>query len=133
MSANAAALRSIYEGFARGELGSALELLDPEFEFSEPAEFPGQRAYKGRDGFVEALRNAISVFDHVNVTIEDVIEAGRCVVVFVCISGVGMESGAPVEMRIAHLWTMQDGKAMRMQVYLDRDEALAAAGMREPG
>jgi ketosteroid isomerase-like protein len=133
VSARAAALRSIYQGFARGELGSALALLHPEFEFSEPAEFPGQRVYRGRDGFIEALRNAISVFDEVSVTIEDVIEAGPLVVVLVHISGVGIESGAPVEMRVAHVWTMEGSTALRMQVYLDRDEALAAAGAREQG
>jgi ketosteroid isomerase-like protein len=126
-------VRRVYEGFNRGELGSALELLDPGFEFREPTDFPGAHEYRGRDGFVEALRNATSVFDDVNVAVERVIEAGDRLVVFIHITGVGKESGAPVQLRAAHVWTMDGGRAVRMRVYLDRTEALEAAGLREQG
>jgi uncharacterized protein len=121
----------VYEGFNSGDMAAALELLDEDFEFREPAAFPGALVYKGRDGFVKALRNAMSVFDEVDVVVEKVLEAGSQVVVFVHISGVGKESGAPVEMRVAHVWTMYNCKAIRMQVYLDRGEALAAVGLHE--
>ena len=131
MSAGDDLLLLVYEGFNSGDMAAALELLDEDFEFREPAAFPGALVYKGRDGFIKALRNATSVFDEVDVAVEQVLEAGNRVVVFVHISGVGKESGAPVEMRVAHVWTMHDGKATRMQVYLDRGEALAAAGVPE--
>ncbi len=131
MSARDDLLLLVYEGFNSGDMAAALELLDEDFEFREPAAFPGALFYRGRDGFVKALRNAMSVFDQVDVAVEEVLQAGSHVVVFVHISGVGQESGAPVEMRVAHVWTMDNGRAIRMQVYLDRDEALAAVGLRE--
>jgi ketosteroid isomerase-like protein len=34
-------------------------------------------------------------------------------------------------MELAHLLTMRDGKVARTVEYLDRDEALEAAGLRE--
>jgi ketosteroid isomerase-like protein len=34
-------------------------------------------------------------------------------------------------MQMAHVYTMRDGKAARLVEYLDRDEALEAAGLRE--
>ena len=43
-------------------------------------------------------------------------------------SGHGEESGAPVEMELAHLITMRDGRAARIEEYSDRSEALEAAG-----
>ena len=37
----------------------------------------------------------------------------------------------PVEMSFAQVWTLRDGKQARMEMYSDRDEALAAAGLSE--
>jgi ketosteroid isomerase-like protein len=34
-------------------------------------------------------------------------------------------------MRFAQVWTFRDGLIARMEMYLDRDEALAAAGLAE--
>jgi ketosteroid isomerase-like protein len=30
---------------------------------------------------------------------------------------------------VAHVFTLRDGKVQRLEVFLDRDEALAAAGL----
>jgi ketosteroid isomerase-like protein len=53
------------------------------------------------------------------------------VLVFVRQSGRGSASGAGFEIRIAHLWTLRDGKLIRCQAFGDRDEALDAAGLEE--
>jgi ketosteroid isomerase-like protein len=34
-------------------------------------------------------------------------------------------------MELAHLYTMRDGKAAKLVEYMDRDEALEAAGLSE--
>ena len=44
----------------------------------------------------------------------------------------GKASGVPVEMRLAHLVTIRDGKAVRMRAYLDPEEAKRVARL-EPG
>jgi ketosteroid isomerase-like protein len=33
--------------------------------------------------------------------------------------------------KTAHLWTLRDGKAVRVDLYLDRDVALKAVGLEE--
>jgi ketosteroid isomerase-like protein len=48
---------------------------------------------------------------------------------FACM-GRGKESGIEVEAPVAHLWTLRDGKGVRIRV-LDRETALEAAGLRE--
>ena len=45
--------------------------------------------------------------------------------------GRGKSSGAAVERTWAYVWTVKDGKALRMDGYDNRDEALEAAGLRE--
>jgi ketosteroid isomerase-like protein len=45
--------------------------------------------------------------------------------------GRGRQSGVEVNMEFFQLWTFDDGKVIRGQGFLDRDEALEAAGLRE--
>ena len=42
--------------------------------------------------------------------------------------GRGKGSGAPVEMTMGWLYTFRDGRIIRVRMFADRGEALAAAG-----
>ena len=61
----------------------------------------------------------------------DSAENGDTVFLWVRFSGHGGESGVPMEMELAHVITMRDGRAERLVEYLDRAEALEAAGLSE--
>jgi ketosteroid isomerase-like protein len=62
---------------------------------------------------------------------EEFIDAGEAVVVPVRMSGLGRASGAKLELRLAHLWVLRNGKVIRGEVYRTTEEALEAAGVRE--
>jgi ketosteroid isomerase-like protein len=51
------------------------------------------------------------------------------VVAFVCIRGRGSLSGVEVEARIAHVFTLREGRIVQVDSYEDRDDALRAAGL----
>jgi ketosteroid isomerase-like protein len=53
------------------------------------------------------------------------------VLVFVRASSKGQTSGAAVDTRIAHEFTLRDGLIVRVKVYRDRTEALKAVGLAE--
>jgi uncharacterized protein len=53
------------------------------------------------------------------------------VLVFVRVTATGQESGAPVEIRGAHEFTIRDGLLVRFKVYGDRDQAIQAAGLSD--
>ena len=53
------------------------------------------------------------------------------VLVFVHASVIGTRSGIPVELDVAHDFTIRDGLVVYFKVYGDRDEALEAAGLSE--
>ena len=40
-------------------------------------------------------------------------------------------TGLPVNMRFGQVFTLRDGKQVRMEMYADPDEALKAAGLEE--
>jgi ketosteroid isomerase-like protein len=62
---------------------------------------------------------------------EEYIDAGGHVVAFTRYRGTGKESSVEVDTRGAHVWTMRDGKAVRLEVFSARRRALEAAGLRE--
>jgi len=44
-------------------------------------------------------------------------------------TGTGRGSGIPSEVMLSSVVTMRDGKAIRLETYIERDKALEAAGL----
>jgi len=53
------------------------------------------------------------------------------VLIFMLVRAQGEGSGIPVEIRVAHEYTVRDGVVSRWKGYADRSEALKAAGLSE--
>jgi ketosteroid isomerase-like protein len=70
-------------------------------------------------------------FDEVVVEPEQFFERGDHIVVFVLMRFRPRGSNAAPEIRIAHLWTMRDGKAARCELFPQREKALEAVGLSE--
>lgn len=121
--------------FTQGELDeAAFEWLDPEIEWRGPREFPDLAEPRyGHDGVREYLRILTEVLEDYRMSPEEFIDAGDDrVLVFSREGGRGRGSGAEVQTHpTAHLWTLRDGKAVRMQSYWERDDALRAAGLSD--
>jgi ketosteroid isomerase-like protein len=58
-------------------------------------------------------------------------DAGDKVVAVARQQGRSKATGVPVEMRLAHVITYHDGKAIRTQMYASPQEGLQAAGLSE--
>ena len=83
-------------------------------------------------GFAEAdrwLAEWVEPFDEWTIELEEYFDAGDQVVTFVRQHG-QTEHGPEVELRHAFVWTFRDGLAAKVELYSDRDEALAVAGLR---
>jgi ketosteroid isomerase-like protein len=63
--------------------------------------------------------------------IDEVIDVGGPVVAAVTVKGRGRESGMDISQRLFHVIEVRDGKILRLWEYLDRDEAIQAARLRE--
>jgi uncharacterized protein len=123
--ANVETLRRGYAALNRGDLSAVLELLDPDIEWHEPAHSPDAGTHRGRDSFERFLRGWIESFDGFRVEPERVVERGEDIVAVVHQTGTGRASGLKVEARLAHVWTVADGRAVRWEAVPDIDAALA--------
>jgi ketosteroid isomerase-like protein len=129
---NVELVRAIYARFRAGDTDGALALHDPEVEVHDRPEIPDPQVYRGHDGVLSSLRVSQATFEGLDLVPEEFIDAGDQVVVVFRFRGIGRESGVPIDERLAHLWTIRRGKAVRMEVHSGREEALRAAGAERP-
>jgi ketosteroid isomerase-like protein len=109
-------------------------LIDSEIELNFPREFPDlAEPYYGYEGAKQYRRKIAEVLDDYRMEPERFIDAGDDrVLVFSREGGRGKGSGAEVFTHLtAHIWTLKDGKAVRMQSIWERADALEAVGLSE--
>jgi ketosteroid isomerase-like protein len=118
-----------YEAFGRGDLDAVFELFDPEIEAHDPPEMPDAATHRGHEAVRRDWEQTYELFEDFSIEVEETLDCGEDVVVFLRYRGRGSESGAEVEASITHVWTVRDGKAIRLRQFLDRATALEAVGL----
>ena len=122
---------SRYARYNAGERTPDLGFWRGDAEYHAAREDPDSAIHRG----IEAIRRQ---FEHWQEAYPDLkvepLEGrgkGDRVFLWVRFTGHGAASGVPMEMELAHVYTMRDGKAAQVVKYMDRAEALEAAGLRE--
>ena len=128
--ANVETLRRGYDALNRGDLSVVLGLLDADIEWHEPAPSPDAGSHRGRDSFERFLRGWLESFDDFRVEPEQVVERGDDLVAVVHQSGTGRTSGLQVQARLAHVWTVANGTAVRWEAVRDVEAALSSGRSR---
>lgn len=118
---NVEVVQSAYEAFARRDIESVLAVLDPEIEWIEP-ELEGL-PYGGTHHGAEAVANEVfalipQTWETVDVRPEELIDGGDTVVAIgqFTARAKGREEGS---WRFAHVWKMRNGKALRIEPFVD--------------
>jgi len=118
------------EAFDRGDYEAALDALAPDVEY-DLTHFPDGRVYRGHDGVREAFRIWMGTWDDYRQERRDLIDAGIEVIVPTREHGRGNGSGLELDRQTVGVWTMRDGKAVRIRFYPTLPEALEAVGLSE--
>ena len=124
---NVEAVRRGHAAWERGDLEEALAVFD-EAVVVHPIIGP---TWHGREGLVGMAADWTEGLDDWTMAAEEFIDAGDHVVVRVHQTGKGEASGVPITSEYWFVYTIDDGKAVRLDLYADRAEALEAAGLRE--
>lgn len=104
-------------------------LVGPGFvwDMTHMASWPEQPLYEGRAGMLQFLSEWTASWDDWRIELEATHEVADRVVTVLHQTGRSRASGLEVEMTFAQVWTMSDGKYLRMEMYSDVAEALADA------
>jgi ketosteroid isomerase-like protein len=126
---NVEIVRQCCEAFDRGDYAAALDGLHPQIEY-ELTHFPDGQVYRGHEGVREAFRIWMGTWEDYRQERGDLIDCGTDeVIVPTREYGRGKGSGVALSRATYGLWTLRDGKAVRIRFYSTLAEAKEAAGI----
>ena len=130
---NVTVVREAFEAFQEGDREKTARLVDPEAELHGTVGGLGEgRVYHGLAQIIDEFENEdLEAWEVRRLEPEEFIDAGDLVVVLLHEYRRGRGSGVERETDTAVVLAVREGRVVRMQGYMDRDAALAAAGLSE--
>src|SRR2546423_1274631 len=132
--ANAELVRRGYDIFNEGGIDALVDadMWAPDIVWdTTPTGIPGLGVYRGIDQARKFFDEWFGAFPlaELAVMIDELIEAGDTVVAVSRQRGRGSASGAAVELGFTQVFTVREGQITTVTVFLERAEAMAAAGL----
>ena len=109
------------------DVDEALTYADPGIVWNPIEELPTQ----GHDAVRASLAHWKAEWDDYKVMPEEFVDMGDRVVATVRLRGRGRGSGVEIDARFYDVYTLRDGKIVRMDQFTERSEALEAVGLSE--
>ena len=131
---NVETVRRILEAWGQGRSPADDGLLDEDVEWVNAPEAvePGTR--RGIRAFEAAAANVVESFENVRLEVDELIPYGDQVLMMGTLVVRGRESTAELRQRIGQLWTLHQGRALRVELSTDPERTRAALeGERAPG
>jgi ketosteroid isomerase-like protein len=141
---NVETLRQVYEAFNQRDIDRLMDGFDPDVEIAETQDLAYAAAllrvlgprfvilsggYRGYAEVKKLWETVWEISEWFIVDAEEFIETNEHVIVVLMLRARAKGTGLEGEARTAHLWKMRDGKGIRLEVFADRRQALAAARM----
>jgi ketosteroid isomerase-like protein len=126
---NVEIVRRLLDALLLGDEETVTSILDPDVRVVDD-DLPDAGEYAGIDGLAAWASNWDESWESWQLEPQALIDAGDQVVALVKLFAVGKGSGVTVERNNGMVWTVRDGKAVRLEYYGSGEEALEAAGLR---
>ncbi|MDJ0917666.1 MAG: nuclear transport factor 2 family protein [Woeseiaceae bacterium] len=113
-------VEGMYRGFAAGDVAAVVAAFADDFAWTEADGFPLAGTSVGPQAVVENVFMRLGEFsDNGSVSIDRYIADGDTVVADGRYTWNHKETGEPCEVRMAHIWTFEDGKAKSFLQHVD--------------
>lgn len=126
-------VQRLYDAWVAGDTEAALAGIDPEIEWIEPSDSPAGQTWRGPDGVLASMAEWTQPFEDYAFEIVERLDLGDRALFGLVQRGRGRSSGVLVESQVWHLWTVRDRRATRLEMFRDRETALAVAGAPREG
>jgi ketosteroid isomerase-like protein len=124
-------IRAVYQAF---NASSAIDtaLFSPDVEWHNAPEWPGASVHHGIEAVRRDIQRQREAWGEARYEPVEILRAGDKIVVFLDVVLTGRASGAPTGMEAAHVLTLRDGMVARVDAFINREAALAAANLGQP-
>jgi ketosteroid isomerase-like protein len=127
-------VRQAYAAANRRDYDSVLAGWDPSSEYRPSRDLMPpdlETVFYGRDGYLQLSRYWRDAFEDIRWDPEEILDFGARLLVTAQQRGHGAGSGVAVSESVFQLFTLRRGLVLRQEDFLDRSEALEAAGLSE--
>jgi ketosteroid isomerase-like protein len=129
---NVEIVRQVYEAAAGRDAASIFALYDPDVQLDATRLGVGDLGvYRGHGGLRSLFGGLHEVWGELEYDYEELIDAGEHVVAVVKRHARGKASGVDIETPLAVLWTVREGKVVKVVWFSTRENALEAAALSE--
>lgn len=126
------AYAALNDAYRTGDFEPVIEeFFDPEIVFMPAGILPETGEVRGREELLGFTKRQAEAFERLSIEPVEIIDAGDRVLVPLRLGGRARFTGIPVEFSLVHVATFRGGKALRVDVYADKAEALEAVGLQE--
>jgi ketosteroid isomerase-like protein len=119
------------ERLNEGDIEGLIALCDPDFDLDMSARVLNPQTYRGHDGIRRFYREVSEVWEEFRWEPQRFAEVDDKVVALLHSHGRGRGSGLEIARDVAMVWTLREGRAVSLRFYIDQEEALRDAGLRE--
>lgn len=113
-------VRAVYEGFARGDIGPFVEVVDADIVWVEPEGVDHAGTYRGRDTVLRDVLPRNTDWENHRVMPDELVGEGPTVVVLGHYAGVFKATGKEMRAGFAHIWRFGDrGTVTRFEAVID--------------
>ncbi|MGC5700091.1 nuclear transport factor 2 family protein [Pseudomonas sp. NFXW11] len=118
---NLALIKSTYEGANSQENArNTAAALAPDARWTEAAGFPYAGTYVGFDAVLEHVFKRLGTeWQDFSFKVENYVAQGDQVFAYGNYRGTYKASGKPIDVRVAHLWTLKNGKVTHFEQFVD--------------
>jgi hypothetical protein len=113
-------IQGAYAAFAKGDVPGVLGIMDANIAWTEAEGFPYGGTYNGPNAVLEGVFMRLGAeWDGFAAVPAEFIDGGDTIVALGKYSGKYKATGKSFQADFAHVWKMQDGKAIRFVQYTD--------------
>jgi ketosteroid isomerase-like protein len=128
---NVEIVRAYYSAWNAGGLDAARKFWSHDFEWQDAPEMPDAGSYKGVEAAAAHFEDLNEVLGTMKVEVDRLLPVGDEVFVSLRVHLDAPRGGLPIDGVIHETIRVEDGKIVRIRLFLDEHEALEAAGLRE--
>lgn len=124
---NVERVRRAFDAFTRGDLETAFEFIDPTFEVNDRVTPEANPTERGPDALIKNAGQVREAFGDISWEPREILDLGDRVLVRVHMSAKGKHTSLPIEEDVGHVYTLIDGKAVKLDIFRTWQEAREAA------
>lgn len=117
-SENVKVVSDIYDGFIiHQSLDNLFNSMHPDVVVHEAASLPFGGTFKGIAGVQDLFGQMFATWDDLRIVVEKLFDGGDQVVSLLRLTARAKATGTPVDMQLAELWTLREGKVVGLKPF----------------